>query len=374
MSADRPALLPLPQALAVMQAQVRPLAATRVPAREAVGLVLAEDIRTASAVPALARALTDGWAVEGLAVTGAGPYAPVPLMPPPGMIDANELLPSGTDTILPPDAVVMEGPLAEALADAPPGEGVRRAGEDAAAGTQLARTGERVTGRLVCACHTAGITHVAVRAPRIVLLPVLAAQTAHDPLPMLRRVMAASGAMEIPGDTAPRERAALANAIAMAAARADCVFVVGGTGQGRSDQARAALESAGTLAFQGVALRPGSSVGFGHVDGIPVLLLPRRLDAALAAWLALGRPLVAALAGAQDAPAGTRLALARKLVSAVGMTELHFFAAENGMALPLGCESPPLSALLRATHVAFLPPESEGHAAGETIETERLDA
>lgn len=374
MSADRRALLPLAQARAVMLARIRPLPAVTVAASEAEGRVLAADLLADRPVPAVPSALVDGWAIEGLAISGAGPYAPVPLVPAPLWVEANEALPSGTDTILPDDAIVRNGVMAEAIADAPPGEGVRSTGEDVPVGTMLARAGDRITARLISVCAIAGIAEVSVRALRVAILPIMATEGAHDPVPVLRRLVATAGGAVTILPPAPCDPNGLAEAIASAANGADCVLVVGGTGDGRSDHARAALEAAGALAFHGIALRPGSTAGFGEAGGVPVLLLPRRLDAALAAWLALGRPLVAALAGAQDDPARTRLALARKLVSAVGMTELHFFTAENGLAEPLGCEAPPLSALLRASHAAFLPPESEGIAAGDWVELERLPA
>lgn len=357
-----------------MLARIRPLPAVTLAASEAEGTVLAADLLADRPVPAVPSALVDGWAVEGLAISGAGPYAPVPLVPAPLWVEANEALPAATDTILPDEAIVRNGVMAEAIADAPPGEGVRGRGEDISAGTVLARAGDRMTARLISACAAAGITDVPVRTPQVAILPIMANEGAHDPLPVLRRLVAAAGGVVTVLPSAPRDRNGLAEAIGSTAKGAGCVLVIGGTGNGRSDHARVALEAAGALAFHGIALRPGSSAGFGEVDGVPVLLQPRRLDAGLAAWLALGRPLVAALAAAQGDPARTRLALARKLVSAVGMTELHFFTAKNGLAEPLGCEAPPLSALLRASHVAFLPPESEGLAAGDTIELERLPA
>lgn len=374
MSADRRALLPLAEARAAMLAGIAPVPARHLAPTAAEGFVLAQEVRCIAAVPRTARALVDGWAIEGLAIAGAGPYTPVSLIPAPVWVETNEALPAGADTILPRDAIVQAGPMAEAVADVPPGEGVRGMAEDFAAGAVLAYAGELVTARLLGACAAAGIVEVAVRAPRVALLPVTTHAGAHDPLPVLRRLVKACGAFASVLAPAPRERDGLSEAIRAAARDADCVLVIGSTGEGRDDHAADALEGAGTLHFHGIALRPGSTAGFGEADNVPVLLSPRRLDAALAAWLALGRPLVAALAGAQDNPARTRLALARKLVSAVGMTELHFFAEKNGLAQPLGCDAPPLSALLRASHVAFLPPESEGLAAGDGIDLEPLDA
>lgn len=81
-----------------------------------------------TAVPDGPRARQDGWAVEGLVVLGASPANPVPLPEAPMFLAAGEPLPPGTDTILPPEAVMLLPPFAEACGDAVPGAGLWREG------------------------------------------------------------------------------------------------------------------------------------------------------------------------------------------------------------------------------------------------------
>ena len=78
-------------------------------------------------------ALRDGFAVDAATVADAGPYAPVPLPLTTRRIDVGEPLPSGTDAVLPLDAVTLRGHRAEAVAPVAAGDGVLAAGGDAMA-------------------------------------------------------------------------------------------------------------------------------------------------------------------------------------------------------------------------------------------------
>src|SRR5258705_593758 len=93
---------------------------------------------------------------------------------------------------------------------------------------------------------------------------------------------------------------------------ADAVIVIGGTGSGRNDTSVTTLARLGRVEAHGVALSPGETAAFGFVGARPVLLVPGRLDAALAVWLMLGRPLLARLAGAIVETPTTKAALTRK--------------------------------------------------------------
>src|SRR5262249_60359090 len=74
-------LTPLPDVLARIDALVVPVKPRRITAAAAVGRVLVEDVVAPGAIPAAARALCDGFAVASEAMTGAGSYAPGPLLP-----------------------------------------------------------------------------------------------------------------------------------------------------------------------------------------------------------------------------------------------------------------------------------------------------
>jgi len=154
-------LAPVEEARALLPGA--PVAARAMPLAQAIGHVLAAPLRAAAAVPPRATALREGWAVAAAATEGAGPYAPAAL---PGLawVVPGEALPPGTDAVLP--AFARDGALVlEAVA---PGEGVRPAGEDAAAGAVLRRAGHRL-GPLDLLLATAGVGAVSVRVPRVAL-------------------------------------------------------------------------------------------------------------------------------------------------------------------------------------------------------------
>ncbi|WP_348649460.1 molybdopterin-binding protein [Methylobacterium aquaticum] len=168
-------------------------------------------------------------------------------------------------------------------------------------------------------------------------------------------------------ETACRPADGDALAASLRAPGADAVIVIGGTGPGRRDGSAAALAQAGRLHAHGIALRPGESAGFGEAAGRPVLLLPGRPDAALAAWLALGRPLMAALCGAApDIP--TVLPLTRKVASVIGLTDLVFLRRVPAGAAPLGGAELPLHRLVLADAALLVPPAHEGYPAGTPVE------
>jgi molybdopterin biosynthesis enzyme len=146
------------------------------------------------------------------------------------------------------------------------------------------------------------------------------------------------------------------------------VFVIGGTGFGRTDCSAAALARAGTLALHGVALRPGETAGFGSVAGCPVLLLPGRPDAALAAFLALGRPLLGRLAGLAEPPARLSLPLSRKVSSALGLSEIVFLRRGAAGLEALGGSDIPLRRLLQVEGALLVPPDREGYPQGAAVE------
>lgn len=344
----------------------------RAPA-EAVGLVLAEALVLPGPVPAAPRAARDGWALAAAETAGAGPYAPAPLSRAVA-VESGAALPPGCDAVLDPFDITPLGPLRAALRDAAPGEGVRAAGEEAAAGLPLAGAGTRLRPLALPLLAAAGIGSVAVRQPRLALLPVgdeWAGAVADSLSPGLAALAMAEGAACHILPAVPDDPAAIAAALGQAAGQADLLCALGGTGEGASDHSAAGLAQAGALLLHGLGARPGASAGFGQARGCPVLLLPGRAEDALAAWLLLARPALRHLARAAPPPR-RRLRLARKLASAVGLAEIALLRREGEVAHPLALGSLPLAALALADHALLVPAATEGHEDGAWIEAEPL--
>ncbi|WP_149539596.1 molybdopterin-binding protein [Siccirubricoccus phaeus] len=345
-----------------------PVAPAAVPAKDALGLVLAEDIRAAAPVPPAPVARRDGFAVAAAATEGAGPYAPVPLPAPPPAISVGEALPPGCDAVL-PGFDLLAGPFPQALQTLAPGEGVRHPGEDIPAGTLLRPAGEALAPRDLPALAALGLDLVAVRRPRLGWIATGAEMLADPARDRLRGVVAALApeAALHPLPPIPDEPAAIAAALRGGAPAHDLLLLVGGTGEGPMDGSAEGLAAAGRLALHGLGARPGMTAGFGEVAGRPVLLLPGQAEDAIAAFLLLGRPLLAQLAAARPV-APRRLRLTRKVASAVGLAEfVPLREVAPGEAEPLAVGGLPPAALAAASALLLVPPGSEGFEAGAEV-------
>ena len=320
-------LTPLGAVLALIEQRVGAVAPRKSALALARGRILAEDV-AATALPARAMALRDGYAVMADEVADAGPYSPIAFAAMPRRVDVGAPLPGGTDAILPLDAVILRGGRAETTAAVASGEGVLAAGDDATPRTPLRRAGEQLRDIDVAVLRAAGVADVMVREPRIgvacvgtVPTPVIDAAYA-----FLTGTVSANGAK-------PSEAAGLKSALADQ--QTDAVIAIGGTGSGRNDHAVQTLARLGRVEAHGVAVSPGETAAFGFVGERPVLLIPGRIDAVLAVWFLIGRHLAAKLAGGSVTPASALLPLKRKITSTIGMTELVPVRCADGMAEPL---------------------------------------
>jgi molybdenum cofactor synthesis domain-containing protein len=360
-------LLPLALALERMLAGVRPVPPRRVPIRSALGAVAGEDIRPSADVPSRAVAVRDGWAVAFAAVAGASPNSPVLLPTAPCWIEAGTEMPEDADTVLPPDAFEL-GADREAIVEAAPGEGVARPGMELRAGDPIVRSGERIGPQHLLALAYAGLREINIRIPRICLLATGAERERNALAPVLAALVTDHGGEPLRTEPARDGLDGTAAAITTAAEAADAVLVLGGTGFGRTDHSAAALERVGVQEAHGIGLRPGETAGFGRVAGQPVLLLPGRPDACLAAFLALGRPVLARLAGRTVHEGGAARPLARKLSSGIGVSEAFFVRRAAAGLEPLGSAGIPLRRLLTAEGVVLVPPDREGYPQGAAVE------
>jgi molybdopterin biosynthesis enzyme len=155
---------------------------------------------------------------------------------------------------------------------------------------------------------------------------------------------------------------------ALGDAGSDAVIGVGGTGSGRRDAAVHTLARLGRVEAHGIAISPGETAAFGFAGERPVLLVPGRLDAALAIWLLIGRSLLAKLGGASVGdPVSETLPLKRKVTSTIGMTEVIPVSCVGGMAEPLASGYLSLTALARSDGWIVVHAESEGFAAGTQV-------
>jgi molybdopterin molybdotransferase len=356
-------LTPLDDVLARIRARVKPVAPRHTgDLAAAINYTLADDIAIEQPIPKTAVALRDGWALRSELTTDASSYAPAPIAAA-VRIDTGEPLPSDSDAVAPVDALMTGEGGAQALAPIAPGEGVLPVAADVGQGAVLLRAGRRLRPLHIALLALSGVASVVIRAPRLRI-----ASARPGPDAMIDAVIASiaqtirhEGGRSVTAET----NATLWHALQQA--DADAVVVIGGTGCGRNDDAVATLAAVGELQVHGIALVPGETAAFGMVGSRPVLLLPGRLDAALAIWHTLGQTMLARLAASDEQPCTRAAKLTRKLSSSAGLAELVPVRCDGPFATPLASGYAPVSALAQANGWVLVPAGSEGYQAHSEV-------
>jgi molybdopterin molybdotransferase len=350
-------LTPLADVLARLDALVGPVTPREIAASSALGHTVAGDFILPPRPPT-AIALRDGWAVRSDLTTDASSYAPAPL-PGATRIDVGEAMPVGTDAVAPLDLVVLRDGRAELIGPVTSGEGVLPQGADGDRRVPVLREGQRIGRAQAAVLAAAGVERLYVCAPRVRVIGI-----GRDPV-----IDAAAGF--VAGDIGAVGGVVLPDGTALDAALtdigADAVVAIGGTGSGRNDASVVTLARLGRVEAHGIALAPGETVAFGMVGQRPVLLLPGRLDAALAAWLVIGRRLMARLCGSIEEEPAVKARLARKVASTLGLAEVIPVRLREGAADPIASGYVPLSALAQADGWILVPADSEGYPPGAEV-------
>ncbi len=353
----------LADVLAMIDLRVKPVTPRTLDVATAAGRALAGDA-VAATRPTAALALLDGWAISADLTLGAGGYAPVPLLHPPQRIETGQALPPDTDSVAPFDSIRISDGNAEALATINPGDGVLAAGGDSDPAIPLRRGGERLRMIDLAALAATGLSRLAVREPRIRVLPLRGSAI------VIAAARLIAGDIERRGGTVKLDDAGRDLGTVLAAENTDAIVVIGGTGNGRNDTGVHTMARDCEVAVHGIAVTPGETAAIGFAGPRPILLLPGRLDAALAIWLLVGRRILDRLAMANNADRDPveSLPLARKVTSTVGLAEVVPVRRGVGQAEPLASKYLPLSALARSDGWILVPAESEGYSAGTPVQ------
>jgi molybdopterin molybdotransferase len=270
---------------------------------EALGRVLAQEVRSQLDVPPADNTSMDGYAVRCADVTVAGVSLPVSQRIPAGVV--GRVLEPGTAARIftgaqipaGADAVVMQEHC-EAVGDAvrigevpTPGQWIRRRGEDVRAGSVVLARGTRLTPQALGLAASVGAAALRVaRRPRVALFstgdelampgePLKPGSIYNSNRYTLRALVEALGCpcedLGIVPDTLEATREALRRA-----ARAnDLIVTSGGVSVGEEDHLRPAVRAEGRLDLWQVAIKPGKPLAFGAV----------RREAGGAAWF-IGLP------------------------------------------------------------------------------------
>ena len=244
----------------------------------------------------------------------------------PVWVEAGDPMPEGCDCVIDSDSVDQTGPMLQVLAEAIPGQGVRRTGGDIAAGSR-SRRGRAARAAARSPDRARGGLRKTERAP---------AAPAHRQYSRRRR--GGDGAVDRGERAQGRRRCRLRrgrgarcsiHCAATRCRRCDLLLTVGGSGVGRTDATVTALAQRGEVIAHGIALQPGRTTAVGRIGKTPVIALQGAPDQAFAAWWTLALPVLDRLSGRR--PRKTlNLPLARKIASGVGIAEIVLLRAKAG--------------------------------------------
>jgi molybdopterin molybdotransferase len=358
-------LTPLDAALAALLKGVEPVVPLELGLAEALRCIAA-DMPPLDARPPRDTAAVDGYAFPARDLIGASSYSPLPLSSLPRWVEAGDAMPDGCDCVLDSDSVDVSGPIAQVVAEAVPGQGVRRAGADIAAGSLVVEAGRRVLPRDLLIARAAGIARLKVRRPRLRIVNIPGGTVTAD---LIAESARTAGAEIVAFTAAGRGAASIAAAFDNTAC--DLLLVVGGSGVGRTDAAVTTLAARGEVLAHGIALQPGRTSAVGRVGRTPVVGLPGAPDQAFAAWWTLALPALDRLSGRR--PRKTlNLPLARKIASSVGIAEIVLLERKQGAWITLASGELSLDAIARAEAWLAVPGGSEGFAAGAAVDAYML--
>jgi len=310
------------RAQALVLERTEPLADELVPLPEALGRVLAEDVRSEADLPPFDSSAMDGFALV------AGPAAELPLVgesraghpaarvlrPGEAMaISTGAAMPEGADAVVPVERTEARSGAVRVPASTA-GAHVRRSGEDVRAGVHVIGAGTVIGPAEAGVLAALGRPEVRCgRRPRVALLvtgdellepgrPLGPGQIHDSNLYTMAGQAERAGAVVVAREVVGDELGATREALERALAAADVVCVSGGVSVGPHDHVKPALaELEVEEVFWRVALKPGKPTWFGQRGATMVFGLPGNPVSAMVTFHLFARPALRRLAGAATA-------------------------------------------------------------------------
>ena len=228
-------------------------------------------------------------------------------------IMTGAVMPAGTDTVVMQEHVESSGDRVRIPSGYRPGQHVRRAGEDIAAGAVVVPRGRRLMPAEMGLLASLGVAEVEVfrtlrvayfstgdevRSPGEPFAPGLVYDsnrfTVHG---MLGRI----GVEIVDLGIVPDRREAVSTAFREASEGADVVLSSGGASTGEADYVREVLRELGQVGFWRIAIRPGRPLAFGFLGDSVFFGLPGNPVAVMVTFYQFVEPALRIAAGETDA-------------------------------------------------------------------------
>ena len=404
MTASSPPLLEPDQALQHLLAAARLIDDTEhLPVADALGRVLAQEVRSSMDVPPADNAQMDGYAVHAADVPSAGtrlqvsqriPAGAVPQALQPGTaarIFTGGLMPPGADAVVMQEQCNAEPGAVVFNVSPAAGQWVRRRGLDVTAGSVVLAAGQRLRPQDLGLAASVGVASLSVRRrPRVGILftgdelampgePLRQGAIYNSSRFVIRALLEAAGCEVTDFGIIPDQLAATRAVLREAARDHDLVLSSGGMSVGEEDHVKPAAQAEGGLDLWQIAMKPGKPLAFGHLrraegQGEAAFIgLPGNPVSSFVTFLMFVRPFLLALQGATQTAVQTlpvraafdwprpdrRREYLRVRLNAQGEAEL--FASQNSAVLTSTVwadglvDNPPQQAIARGDLVRYLP-------------------
>ena len=397
-------LLPVSEALARITAAFKPLPPEQVSVADALGRVLAEDVRARVTQPPVAVSAMDGYAVRAADVSDPPVVLRTVGEAPAGGAYENTLgpgeavriftgapVPDGADAIVIQEDAEADGDRVTVRAAAPSGHYVRPAGLDFGAGSVGLRAGRRLGARDVGLAAAMNVPWLAVRRkPRVALLatgdeivrpgePLGPYQIVSSNTLALAALVAEAGGVPVDLGIAGDDESSLRD-MAAGAEGADVLVIAGGASVGDHDLVHKVLGKEGLkLDFWRVAMRPGKPLMFGRIRGTPMLGVPGNPVSALVCGVLFLKPAIDVMLGAETIGTARESAVLGRALEANDDREDYLRArlarGDGGepVATPFDTQdSSMLSTLTAADCLVVRAPFAPAAKVGERVEIVRL--
>lgn len=405
-------LLNVDTAVERILADIHPLAAEQVALQDALGRVLAEDVRAETAIPPFANSSMDGYAVRAADTANGSARLRVVLdipagaLPPERAVQLGEAarimtgapMPPGADAVVPmeqtdqgwnageppplPDTVgILKGVKA--------GDSVRPIGEDVQAGQTVLRAGHTLRAAELGVLAALGYARVTVvRQPRVAIVstgdelleadqPLTPGKIRDSNSYTLAGLVTTYGGIPIripiARDTLDDVRRRFNEALSH---EPDVILSSAGVSVGTFDVVRTVLNELGAVNFWRVNLRPGKPLAYGHLKGVPFFGLPGNPVSAMVTFDVFVRPVLQKLTQKPE-PLPTVQAVVGEAMRSDGRRSYIrvILSRENGqlVATTTGTQSSgALTSMVLADGLLIIPEGVTQVAAGQTLDVRLL--
>ena len=370
-----------------------------IPAEQAPGRVLCEDVMANADIPGFDRSIVDGYAVRADDTAGSGDAAPV-LLRLTGRVSMGEheqgldvapgtcvyvptggVLPAGAEAVvmveqtdMVSDTVLVKRPVVH-------GENVLLHDEDYRRGAVILKKGHRISPRDAGVLAACGQATIAVAKKPVIgilstgneLVPVTATpgpgQVRDANASMLAAWLSAYGCIPRCYGIVRDEKDAFEAALSKALPGCDAILLSGGSSKDDRDMTAGVIAGQGEVLVHGVTIAPGKPTIIGRIGKTPVFGLPGHPASALVVLLIIVRPLLAHMLGEEKAALKTTTAtLGSNIVSQKGREEYVRVKLTGGIAHPLFGKAGLLNTLVESDGLVRVLAGEEGLEQGSTVE------